>query len=222
MERIIYNSFFSIDNIYSRYRWLEYASINHFQLLTIIWNIILVLIPLGIFFLLRKYWLKTGLKSVKEKFFAVILFIFWLLFFPNTAYIITDVRHLLDFCPADSPFKVCSENAYMIIFFFTYASLGWISFYYLLRLMADLVREVINKFWSNIFVALLIPLTSLGVLLGLLNRFNSLDAILFPLQIFPVLLTYFIDLDYFLNWLVFTSFLYLLFFGAEVIFKKTE
>jgi uncharacterized membrane protein len=222
MDRIIHNSFFSLDNIYSRYYWLSYASINHYQLLTIAWNIILVLVPLWIFFLLRKYWHKTGFRLSREKFIGIILFIFWLLFFPNSAYIMTDVRHLLNYCPVDSPFKVCSENAWMIIFFFTYSSLGWVSFYYLLKLMADLIKEIKNDFWSDIFIALVIPLTSLGVLLGLLNRFNSLDALFYPWQLFSAFSIYFLNLDYFFNWLVFTCFLYILYLGANLIFRKIK
>lgn len=222
MDRIIHHSFLGLDEIYAHYQWLDYVSINHYQLATIIWNIILVALTLAIFFPLKKYWRRTGLILIHEKIIACVLFIFWLLFFPNTAYIITDVRHLLNYCPADSPYKVCTENAWMIIFFFTYSSLGWVSFYYLLKLMSDLIEEIKNKLWSDIFVAFIIPLTSLGVLLGLLNRFNSLDAFFFPWQLFRTLWLYVINLDYFINWVIFTIFLYILYLGAEVIFRKVK
>lgn len=222
MDRIIYDSPFSVDRIYTPYQWLNNISINHYQLFTVIWNIVLVAVSLAFFFFLKKYWRRTKLTLVYEKIVAGILFIFWLLFFPNTAYIITDVRHLLNYCPADSPFKVCTANAWMIIFFFTYSSLGWVFFYYLLKLMSDLIKEIKNKFWSDVFVALIIPLASLGVLVGLLNRFNSLDVFFSPLQLIQAFWLYFINLDYFINWIIFTIFLYLLYLGADVIFKKIK
>lgn len=220
MDSAIYNSFFGLDQLYFRYRWLNAASINDYQLFTVFWNLVLVLVPAGLYCLLNRYSTKIGLMSVKQKIAAAVLFFLWLLFFPNTAYIMTDIRHLLNYCPADSPFKVCRENGWMIMFFFAYSSLGWVSFYYLLKQMAGLIDRVYNKFFSRIFVVLLMPLVSLGVLLGLLNRFNSLDAIIFPIQFIKALPPYFIDPSYLFNWLIFTGFLYLLYLGGDVIFRK--
>lgn len=220
MDRIIHNSIFSLDRIYFRYRWLSDVSINDYRLFTIFWNLVLVLMPLMFFFLLKKYVSETKLSGLGQKIAAAVLFIMWLLFFPNTAYIMTDVRHLINYCPVDSPFQVCMENAWMIMFFFVYSSLGWASFYYLLKKMAELAGGIYNKFFARLFIALAIPLTSLGVLLGLLNRFNSLDAILFPGQFIQALELYFFDINYFLNWLIFTVFLYLLYFMGDVIFRK--
>jgi uncharacterized membrane protein len=220
MDRLIYNSPFNIDNIYFHYQWLGNLAINHYQLFTVVWNIILVIVSLAIYWFLKKYWRRTALTGFYEKIVAIFLFVFWLLFFPNTAYIITDVRHLLNYCPIDSPNKVCVANAWMIIFFFVYSSFGWVSFYYLLKSMSDLIKEICHKFWSNIFIALVIPLVSLGVLLGLLNRFNSLDIFFFPLQLFQAVWFYFSSLNYFIDWFIFTVFLYLLYFIGDVIFRK--
>ncbi|MDO8592443.1 MAG: DUF1361 domain-containing protein [bacterium] len=220
MDRIIHNSIFSLDKVYLRYRWLGDVYINDYQLFTIFWNLILALTPLALYFILRKYAAETRLAGLGQKIIAIVLFFVWLLFFPNTAYIITDVRHLLNYCPADSPFKVCEENAWMIMLFFTYSSLGWISFYYLLKQMAKLAGEIFSRFISRVFIALAIPVTALGVLVGLFNRFNSLDAILFPVQFIKVIGLYFSDINYFLNWLIFTVFLYLLYLAGDVIFRK--
>jgi uncharacterized membrane protein len=220
MERLINHSWLSLEEIYDHYRWLNYASVNHYQFFTIVWNILLIIIPLGIYFFLDYYWLKTKLIKIKEKITAVILFIFWLLFFPNAAYLISDVRHLLNYCPADSPYQVCLDNAWMIIFFFTYSILGWVSFYYLLKSMSILIGKIFGKIWSDIFAVLMVPLSSLGLLLGLLNRFNSLDVILYPQQFLKTLWLYVSNINYLLNWLVFTLFLYLLYFIGDVIFRK--
>lgn len=223
MSVIFYDSIFSLDKIYRSYRFLSYFSVNDYQLLTIFWNLFLALIPLALYLLLKKYWLSTGLKSLSQKITALTLFFAWLLFFPNAAYLMTDIRHLLDFCPAGSPFKVCRENAWMIIFFFSYSSVGWVVYYYLLKLMAELISRIFSKFYYYyIFVVLAVPLASLGVLLGLLNRFNSLDVIIFPGQFLAALPLYFTDFNYLVNWMIFTVFLYLLYFGGDVIFRKIK
>ena len=222
MDRIIHYSFLSLDNFYGCYPALSGLAVNNYQLITAIWNIFLALLPLAFYMLLKAYWRRTGLKKFSQKAAAFFLFIFWLILFPNTAYIITDIRHLLYYCPLDSPDKVCVANAWMIIVFFAYASFGWVAFYYLLKLMSDLADEIFGRLRPYFFAALVIPITSIGLLLGLLNRFNSWDVFLFPLWIWRVFLINFSDVNYFMNWLVFTAFLYLLYFAGDVIFKKVK
>ncbi|MFH1582939.1 MAG: DUF1361 domain-containing protein [Candidatus Falkowbacteria bacterium] len=222
MDRIIHYSFFSLDNFYDHYPALSKIAINQYQLVTVVWNIFLVLLPLVFYMLLRAYWRRTGLVKFNQKAAAAALFIFWLLLFPNTAYIITDIRHLLNYCPINSLNKVCSTNAWMIIVFFTYSSFGWVSFYYLLKLMSDLANEIFKRLRPSFFVALIIPITSLGVLLGLLNRFNSWDVFLYPFWLSQVFLVYLLDINYFIDWLIFTLFLYLLYFVGDVIFRKVK
>jgi len=218
MDRIIHYSFLSFNNFYNSA--LNNITINDYQLATIIWNIFLALLPIVFYLLLRAYWRRTGLIKIKQKAGAAVLFIFWLILFPNTAYIITDVRHLLSYCPVDSLNEVCLASAWMIPVFFTYSIFGWISFYYILKLMSDLFNEVFKIAQSYIFIILIIPLTSLGVLLGLLNRFNSWDVFLYPVWLLKVSSVYFLDINYFLNWFVFTVFLYLLYFIGDHIFRK--
>ena len=222
MDRIINYSFLSLDNFYDHYPTLSGLAVNDYQLVTIVWNVFLVFLPLTFYLLLKSYWRRTGLIKLGQKTAAAVLFIFWLLFFPNTAYIITDIRHLLNYCPLDSPNKVCAANAWMIMFFFTYSSFGWVAFYYLLKLMSNLANEIFRRLWPGLFAALVIPLSSLGILLGLLNRFNSWDIFLFPLWLLRVSAVYFSDINYFIDWLIFTIFLYLFYFAGDVIFRKVE
>ncbi|MFA6306909.1 MAG: DUF1361 domain-containing protein [Patescibacteria group bacterium] len=220
MDRIIHISFLSLDNFYNHYPALNNIAINDYQLVTVIWNIFLVLLPLAFYIFLKSYWRRTGLRKFYQKIAAVILFIFWLLFFPNTAYIITDIRHLLNYCPLDSPDRVCADNAWMIMVFFIYSGFGWVSFYYLLKLMSDLAHEIFKKLRPSFFAALIIPITSLGVLLGLLNRFNSWDVFLYPFWLWRVFLVYLLNINYFIDWLIFTLGLYLLYFAGGYLFKK--
>ncbi|MDP2709061.1 MAG: DUF1361 domain-containing protein [bacterium] len=222
MDRIIQDSIFSLDILYHSYPFLSGLAVNDLQFLTMVWNVFLVAVALAFYVLLKKYWRAGGTLNFFEKLTVIFLFVFWLLFFPNAAYIITDVRHLFNYCPPGSPYEVCADNAWMIIFFFSYSVLGWVSFYYLLKLMSELVSERFNKIKPYFFAALIIPLTSLGVLLGLLNRFNSWDALFSPAALFLTLKFYATDINYIINWLVFTGFLYLLYFAGDVIFKKIK
>lgn len=219
METIIANSFLSLDNLYRHSQFLNNLAVNRYQLFTIFWNVFLVFLALMIFVALKKYWRGSKLIAMQQKIIGFVLFIFWLLFFPNTAYIITDVRHLLDYCPADSLNRVCVANAWMIMFFFFYACFGWISFYYLLKKMVELVKEIFGLIYSRLFMILIIPITALGVLLGLLNRFNSWDVFSAPGLILKASWAYFSELNYFIDWLIFAVFLYLLYFVGDAIFR---
>ena len=205
----------NLDNLYSSFPILASLQVNGLQFLTMIWNVCLALVPFFIYRLLRKHWPRRKLT-------AGFLFVLWLLFFPNSAYIMADARHLLDYCPADSPYQVCPANAWMVIFFFAFSASGWVLFYYNLKLMAGLILEIFNKFWSNIFILAIMPLTALGVLFGLLNRLNSWDAIFYPAVLWQAIAYNFLSLDFYINWYIFTVFFYLLYFAGDAIFRKTK
>lgn len=222
MDRIIHDSLFNIDKIYYYSDWLDRLAVNRYQLLTVVWNLFLIFVPFALFWGLKKYWRRTGLKSFPQKITAVFLFLLWLLFFPNAAYVMSDVRHLMDYCPADSANRVCAANAWMIMFFFAYSAFGWLSFYYLLKLMAGLIGEMSRRLYANLFVVLIMPLTALGVLLGLLNRFNSLDALFYPKELISAAGAYFLNPVFFKDWLIFTVFLALLYWLGEAVFKKIK
>ncbi len=181
------------------------------------WNLFLLLIP---FFLCRnliKLWRKSKFSKCYQKLFVVCLYFIWLLFVPNSAYIITDIRHLLNFCPLNK-YKICVENAWMIMFFFTYAVIGWVAFVYLVNQMKILVNEIWGKLAVKIYILSIMPIISLGVLLGLINRWNSWEVFIYPSKITKDALMYFTDPLYFKNWLIFTIFLYILYFMGDYLF----
>jgi len=221
MDRLISVSFLNLDSLYGRWPILGWLKVNDLQFLTMAWNIALALAPLAVYWLLKKYWRRQGLAKPRQRFTAAWLFIGWLLFFPNAAYIMTDVRHLINYCPVDSPYQVCPANAWMIIFFFAYSASGWVLFYYNLKFMSDLIEEIFDKFWSKIFLLTVVPLTALGVLLGLLNRLNSWD-ILYPAVLWRIVWHNFSNFDFFIDWYIFTVWLYWLYFAGEVIFRKIK
>lgn len=209
------------DILYAKYQWLDWLVINDFELLAMAWNILLATIPWVIAICIGRLWQKTKFAKLLDKIFAVILGFFWLLFIPNSVYIITDIRHLLNYCPIDSSDQVCVNSAWMIPWFFLYAVVGWIFFVYLLRQMSVLLKQIFNNAIAELFVIAIIPLISLGVLLGLINRWNSWDFFSHTFEVLMSGLIYCLDLSYFINWFSFTVVLYILYFLGKILFNKT-
>jgi len=193
--------------------------VNDYPVFMVVWNLILLIIPFFIFSFLVKFYKKNKFKSSRSKITTLFLFLLWVLFIPNTAYIITDVRHLLDYCPVNSKSRVCPSSAWMIMFFFLYAIIGWVFFVIFLAKMRKFVKKVFGEMLGNIFIITIIPLVSLGVLIGLVDRFNSWDLFIRPLSIFENMLMYITNFYYLRNFLVFTLGFYLLYFIGDFLFK---
>lgn len=215
----ISNSNYNLRYIYNNYSWFSKLSINDYPLIVFFWNLFLLLIPYFLVFYLIKYWELTGFKKVYQKIIAFCVGFIWLIFIPNTAYIITDIRHINNSCFSNSVYMVCSENAWMIMFLFAYAVIGWVAFVFLLNQMKNFIGIIFDKKIAKIFINSVIPLIAWGVLLGLLNRWNSWEIFIYPLDFFSHALLYFTNLIYFTNWLIFTIFLYILYYGGNYLFR---
>ncbi len=219
ISRYINNSIYSVDNFFLNDRWLFRLKVNNYQIVTIFWNITLMFVPWVAAILLFRLWRKTGFRKIGHKLLGIMIFGVWLLFIPNTAYVMSEVRHLLDYCPRSSAFQVCEESAWMSLFFFIYSIIGWVFYVYLLGQMQTLVKFVFNKLISYLFVAVLAPVIALGFLLGLLNRWNSWEFFIYPKDFFATIPVYWHEPLYFTNWLLFTIFLYILYIGGQWLFK---
>ena len=209
--------FFSIRDIMDNFGVFY---VNDYPFLMMVWNLFLALVPFFIFLGLRQHWQKTKFKTVWQKILAGLIFFFWFIFLPNSAYLIVGVRHLIDFCPVDSANSVCVRNAWEIMFFFVSSTFGWIFFVIYLKQMQQLLGRIFSQKIAKIITFSLIPLVSLGVLFGLTERFNSWDVFFSPLAIFQNLLRYMASWEYFRNFLAFTAGYYLLFFLGDYLFGK--
>lgn len=218
----INNSLFSLDNFFYNNAWVDNYSINGYSILAILWNIFLLIIPFLLCLLLIRYWKNNKLKKYYQKILAAVIGVLWLIFIPNTAYIITDIRHLLNYCESDCFLNVCIKNAWMIMFFFIYACVGWVSFVILLNQMKRFIIKLWGEKIGSIFVFFIIPIISLGVLLGLINRWNSWEFFIYPSKIAASILVHFTDIDYFRNWIVFTVCLYILYYIGNWLFKNSK
>jgi uncharacterized membrane protein len=185
----------------------------------IVWNILLAMVPFAFFILFSNYWQKTKFKKIGQKIIAAVIFLFWFVFLPNAAYLITDTRHLLGYCPAHSSLDVCISNAWEIMFFFVYGAFGWVFFVIYLNQMRALLAKIFSQKIAKITTLATIPILALGVLFGLTERYNSWDFFIHPLAIYQNLLRYITNWDYFRNWLIFTAGYYVLYFFGTVIFR---
>lgn len=199
--------------------WPDFLFINQYPILAVFWNIFLIFAAYGTYLILFKiYNRKTKSKNSIAKIFFWPLFFLWFLFAPNSAYIITDMRHISGYCP-DTVLRICVENAWMIIFFFIYAVIGWVSFVFLVSRMRSLIEKIKNSGWGFVFEMTAIPLLALGIMLGLVDRWNSWDVFIFPKALFFDVLKYFTEVLSFRNWAIFTCGLYLLYFSGKYLFN---
>ncbi|RMD59360.1 DUF1361 domain-containing protein [Candidatus Parcubacteria bacterium] len=178
--------------------------IHNYPILAVAVNLSLLVVPWAIVKILQKWHQRREFKHFFFKVMGAALAILWLVFFPNTAYIITDVRHLVDYCPPASPYNACLAGANFILFFFSYALVGWIAFVLFLNQMRQLASRCWGKGAALLIVLAVIPLTSLGVLLGLLQRWHSWEALIFAPLLWQDIKLYFSAHPYFMTWLFYT------------------
>lgn len=99
----------------------------------------------------------------------------WLLFFPNAAYLVTDLVNLNEFPPV--PYW------YDIAFFATLAWTGLLLAVASLQIVQRMAQSAWGVVWSWVVVLGVIGLNSVGIYLGRFLRWNSWDILADPLQI---------------------------------------
>jgi uncharacterized membrane protein len=85
--------------------------------------------------------------------------------------------------------------------------------------MGGLIRQAAGDLWYVFFVILIPPLTALGVLLGLLDRWNSWQVLIRPGAVWHSVLAYFADFTQFINWVAFAILFYLLYILGVKLFN---
>ena len=133
----------------------------------LIWNLFLAWIPYTLATFLDK-------NTSKKKFIAI--FIPWLLFFPNAAYLVTDILHV-DNRP---PIPLWYDS----LIFFIFAWLGVMLAAIALLRVHTYLEYFYGKVKSTVSIFLIALVTAFGIYLGRFDRLNSWDAILNPLEVF--------------------------------------
>lgn len=153
-------------------------------ILSTCWNLFLAAIPVALAHVISWAEPKSRGSSVRSTGLGVLLLV-WLLFLPNTCYLLTEWRHF--FGPLDVSnlyVRAHYDHRLMILlmleaaFFFCYSVTGMVAFCLAIRPIARLVRREGDVPW--VWGSLLFLVVSLGVFLGLVIRFNSWDFIVRP------------------------------------------
>lgn len=135
------------------------------------WNLFLAFVPYGItnFVTYRPGW-----KNANQRFFP--LFICWLLFIPNSFYIITDLFHL----SARWPVPLWFDLALILSFVWNGLLLGILS----MRQMEKIIERKFSLKNEWLFVYPMMLLNAFGIYVGRYLRYNSWDVISNPFQLF--------------------------------------
>jgi uncharacterized membrane protein len=148
----------------------EYSGTVHYAFL--VWNLFLAWIP----FIIAYF---TYTLTLKRRWIFIIIPIaafFWMIFFPNAPYILTDFQHLA------GPWRDLPTwyDVMMLIWFaFTGLLLGMVSLF----LMQEIVRREFGRWIGWGFVLLVAGLSSTGIYMGRFLRWNSWDIILNPSEL---------------------------------------
>jgi uncharacterized membrane protein len=148
-----------------------------------IWNIFLAWVPylfsLSVVYLYNK-------KEKKLRFLIILITVLWLIFYPNTSYIISDFIYL-----AKYPIKIFNDNSlatpanimwFDILLVFSSAFLGHILGLISLFVFHKFFELIFNKIFGWLIIFISIILSGFGIYLGRFIRLNSWDLVLTPYE----------------------------------------
>jgi uncharacterized membrane protein len=132
------------------------------------WNLFLAIIP---YLITRMLTRKTSFTQTPIKFAACL--VAWLLFIPNSFYILTDLFHLSHFPPVPMWFD--------LVLILSFAWNGLISGILSVRQMEKIITRGRTSSWMFVFPVMC--LNAFGVYIGRFLRFNSWDILFNPFQL---------------------------------------
>ncbi len=145
---------------------------THFYIfLFLVWNLFLAYIPYAI-----SNWLQQHPAWIENKWKFTGAFLLWLLFIPNSFYIVTDIFHLKEV----NNIPLWYELMVLVSFAWNGLLLGLVSLRQMERLFE--LEWGASAMWK--FTVPVIALNSLGVYIGRYLRYNSWDVFVNPLALF--------------------------------------
>jgi uncharacterized membrane protein len=142
------------------------------------WNLFLAFIP----------WLISSIikvRKINNRISLALLIFSWILFFPNSPYILTDLFHLR----IQSPAPIWFDLVVILSFAWTGLMFGFIS-------LMD-IESILCKYISPIFVNMIsigfLFIAAFGIYLGRYLRWNSWDVISNPFGLFNDVISRFVD-----------------------------
>ena len=155
--------------------------------LSVLWNAFLAIIPVAIAYRIERI-LSNRPRNTLSVSFAVLLGLVWLVFLPNTCYLVTEWRHFLEYLDRGDLFlrsqydhvllvKLCA----MSLFYMLYSGFGLLTYAMAIRPISRAIQRLGGdpRTWAiPLFLA-----SALGVYLGLVLRFNSWDLAANPAKV---------------------------------------
>lgn len=137
----------------------------------LIWNLFLAFIPY-----LISFFLLTSITFQERQFLRIGTLFVWLLFLPNSFYLITDFVHLNKFPDVPFWFDLVLVSSFSITGF----ALGLFS----IRTIEKIIQLHYSNVQSKIMMFCILYLTAFGIYLGRFLRFNSWDLLSNPIDLF--------------------------------------
>lgn len=134
----------------------------------LLWNLFLAWVPL-----LLTFWLERTLRyKLWSSWEGLLVSLGWLVFLPNSFYLISDYVHLAEVSSRQLPFAVVVTTA----FAFTGIALGVTSLYIVHRE----IRKRFDRYFSSLAVGATLFITSGAIYIGRDLRWNSWDVLFNP------------------------------------------
>jgi uncharacterized membrane protein len=176
----------------------------------LVWNLFLAGLPLVFAFCL-KFLVDHEKGSLFPQLFV---FSLWLLFVPNAPYIITDLIHLTSKKAA----PIWYDGAIVFSAALTGLLMGLLSLY----LIHQLIKQHLNPVTSWMMISSLIALTSFGVYLGRVLRWNSWDLFTRPFSLFISIYESLFKFSAISMTLVFSSMLLLIYLTVHSLLEQKQ
>jgi uncharacterized membrane protein len=152
----------------------------------LLWNLFLAVIPVVLAWTLAWGLTRQGKQRHLPLLVCIPLAVAWLVFLPNTCYLLTQWRHLLFDARWEGLLDAGHADRYAMLstakwslFFLVYSGTGVILFTLAIRPMERWLRSIHHKFY--LYAPFFFFLMSFGVYLGLIPRANSWDILTNPL-----------------------------------------
>lgn len=160
------SSALSVVLLYARIQWS--GSIYYTFL---VWNLFLAWIPF-----MFSIFLAEAVAKNRSRYLRLFLFCCWLLFFPNSPYILTDLFHLRP--------KYGIPLWYDLVLILSFAWNGLLLGFSSLLEIQGILKKYWKKRWIALFIVCLMVLCSFGIYLGRYPRWNSWDIVSNPIALF--------------------------------------
>jgi len=135
----------------------------------LVWNLFLACIPYGITLLL------SFQKIQNNHFLFWSGFLAWLVFLPNSPYILTDIQHI----------RVSTLQSiwFDVLLILSFAINGLIIGFASIQIMQELLKQRISPRLTRLIISCTFLLCGFGIYLGRILRWNSWDILMHPLDI---------------------------------------